>query len=127
MNSYSLLDLVEFVLLNRGKSKPFSGESVNQIAVKLTDALSRNGLCIDYDPSNGNVAGIVIFTEIPNYQLLHIETFLISRKTKNVMLRFLQTFKTLYPDYDIQAYRKDLLIRYKNTARLCNLLKRFSS
>lgn len=128
----NLSDIVKFIMDNREGTCVCKDWTPTQIAQEAVDSLKLGGLCIVFDDEdNTKIVGIVLAEPIPDYERLHVTALLIKkdlRKSyKSIVKRFVNVFNTQYPNWTIQAYRRDNLTCFENTVRYVKLLSKLST
>lgn len=113
----------EFIEINRGSSAACRGWTKNEIENEIVNVLESGCLCCDCDPITDEIYGVVICYPDKQNMLLHIKAMIVKKNISGIVYRILQRFYELFPNYTIQAYRKQILKQYKNTHRLCKLLE----
>jgi hypothetical protein len=119
----TLPDIVDFIKKYRGNTPACRGWSELQIAHEIVTALDKGCVCIDQNGVTNEIYGIVICYPKMDEHILHIKALIINREIPGVVKRMLDKFYSEYPGYLIQAYRKENLVKYGNTYRLCKLLE----
>lgn len=117
----SLQDLIDFVNNNPRKEKIVKVYDELHLQFSLTKSLEDGALAVIVD-TKGKIEGICAAEPEHNYKRLHVKILLTDPNTKNTLARLLDLYRQNFPDYDIQAYRGEDLILYKNTNRLVKLL-----
>lgn len=114
-------DLVSFVLRNR-KGKVFKDWEPWQIDVVISQAISRNSICVDICDVSGIIFGIVIGTPDVSKKVMHIDQILTTHDS--TMRKFGQWFRENYPEFTITAIRRGKFVDYgKNTIKLLERFK----
>ena len=113
-------DLADWIIQNRTKGKAFVGYSYEKIMEELIHCSQTDTMfCV----SNGSIIVGVVCAIPDNFKkILHVYDVLTTEK--GAFNRMITQFKKQFPDFSIQASRKNgKLIAYNNIDRLFNLTK----
>lgn len=120
-----LLEIVNFILKNRGNYNAFKDWDTKQICNEVIDSLQNGGLVVDVEDGSNKILGIIVAMPAPEYNVLHIKGIL-CLKNRGSLRRFIYEFRRRFEGWNLQAYRSDNLTLYSDTPRLINLLSRIS-
>lgn len=113
-------DLVCFVLQNR-RGKAFEDWTADELALAFLEGLGKK-LAIYCVAPDGQLVGVALANSAPEYKVIHVVGVLTTNKF--ALPALISKFKELYPDWDLQGYRRGLLVRYFKTEKLVSKILR---
>lgn len=115
----SSLDILKFILSNK-RGKVFRDMTTEQIEQVIREGFKTKSIIVDTEKDGKTIIGVALGVPVPEYSLMHVSHVLTIKKGS--LGRIFNKFITLFPSWEIQAYRHDNLIRYKNFKRLTDLI-----
>jgi hypothetical protein len=120
ISNISVKDIVDFVNANK-RGKAFEGWSNDDLAWAFYNGIGTKAAAISLSAQN-EIVGVVLCEPAHDYKILHVIGII--AKTRDAFKSLMGKFVELYPEYDLQAYRRGNLIRYKNTKKLVSKVLR---